>query len=154
MLNRQKVLLKIMPLIFAVAIISQPAYAQADFSMESGQGDTDGKKKKALFIKDDPDDTSRWAKLRDIFQKAEKGKRDSFAQIDDSGYDAEEGENDKKLLKLSGILSDKEGRSSALLNGYIVKRGDSYDGYKVKKVGKNSVTLRKNGKEHVLYVQQ
>lgn len=126
----------------------------------SSMGVTEGggtSKKKAVFIKDDPNDTSRWGKVRDIFQSTKiksKVPKKYTAKTDNSPQSKNKSKIKKVLFpELLGIMVDKKGGSSALLDGCIVKRGSHYEGYKVKKIGNNFITLLRNGKEYVLHVQ-
>ena len=143
-----------MAILVIVGVSNLFAQDASFISTTDGDGNSN---KKAIFIKDDPSDTSRWAKVRDVFQSpkiASRGSKAKTAQTDNSPQNNNIPGMKKVLFpQLLGIMLDKKGDSSALLDGCIVKRGSYYDGYKVKKVGKNYITLLKNGKEYVLHVQ-
>lgn len=136
---------------------TQNMFAQDDIS--SGMGEV-GEKTKVIFIKDDPSDTSRWAKIRDVFQSAASKEEQEAAGLqqlgsqDNTGVTGKRIEKSNQMPRLSGIMSGGKNNISALVNGYIVKKGDFIDGYTVKNIASNSVALEKNGKEYFLYVQQ
>ena len=125
-------------------------------------GGGENSEEKVIIIKDDPDDTSRWAKIRDIFQSSASKKeaaesqqlKDQIIEQDSIGTDGKKIDKPNIMPQLTGIMSSGKNDTSALVNGYIVKKGDFIDGYTVKKIASNSVILEKNGKEYVLYVQQ
>lgn len=133
-------------------------------------------KEKVVFIADDPNDTSRWAAIKDVFLSPADRKKarapglirpdaNGTVAASDDDEEQEQGvaqgqsqaqakERSDSILRLSGIIIGEKNDFSALINDQTVKKGDFFDGYQVRKIGKNSVTLEKNGKEYVLYVQQ
>jgi len=55
-------------------------------------------------------------------------------------------------LDLFGILWDPRGDSSALINNEVVKVGESISGFIIKDITEDSVTVSKDGKEHLIKV--
>ena len=58
-----------------------------------------------------------------------------------------------RLPRLTGILFSSDEDRSALLDGKFVREGDQIMDFKVYKIRKNSVLLKRNKEEHALYVQ-
>ena len=83
----------------------------------------------------------------------DKARRDPFfALVDQNGRyrSGQELAYYSKNLKLSGILWDPRGASSAVINGEVVKLGDSVAGFVLKEVTENSVTVSKDAQEYVI----
>ena len=53
-------------------------------------------------------------------------------------------------LKLSGILWDPQGQSSALINNQVVQAGDALGSFTIESISKNSVTISKDGRQIML----
>jgi type II secretory pathway component PulC len=86
----------------------------------------------------------------------DKGRRDPFfALVDKDGRYISDAEYSGGL-KLSGILWDPQGQSSALINTQVLRIGESINGFVIKKITKNSVTISKEGKNYILrlFVQE
>ena len=96
-----------------------------------------------------------WAQIEGSFTYDDKNKRDPFLPlVDQNGRYLLSSElfYSSGALELTGILWDKYGNSSALLNNKIVKVGEDVSGYKVEIITKNSVTISKDGKEYKITV--
>jgi len=52
--------------------------------------------------------------------------------------------------QLQSVLTGARGREVAVIDGQTLRRGDKIDGAVLVKVGKDSVTLRRGGKDEVL----
>jgi MSHA biogenesis protein MshK len=52
--------------------------------------------------------------------------------------------------QLQSVLTGTRGREVAVIDGQTLRRGDRFDGAVLVKVGKDSVTLRRGGKDEVL----
>ena len=146
-------------LLAVLLFVAQNMSAQV-VSRGSASGSTNDK---AVFIADTPGDTTRWAKIRDIFLSPADRKKalapglirpDDENQPTEEDEAASEAEKPEVLPRVSGIIIGEKNDVSALINDYPVKKGDFVDDYLVKKISRSSVTLEKNGKEYVLYVQQ
>lgn len=89
----------------------------------------------------------------DSFIYDDKGKRDPFLPLVDEGgrylLDSELPYSFGEL-KVTGILWDSEGKSSALINNKVVAIGESISGFMVKDISKDSVTVSKGGKEYII----
>ncbi|GEM_PF-2172419 len=119
-----------------------------------------------VFIEDEPGDTSRWAAIRDIFMSPADRKKSSAPGLIPPSATAEGEEPDvaveagsqENLPRLRGILLAGKRDFTALftekLRDMAVKKGDVINDYTVTEITRNSVTLEKNGKEIVLYVQE
>lgn len=70
------------------------------------------------------------------------GRRDPFIapQADLSGLHFGQGS-----FRLEGVILDVKGGSYAIVNGEIVKEGTVFEGYLLKKVGKNQAVFEKDG---------
>ena len=76
-----------------------------------------------------------------------QGKRNPFIPLITSGgkllkLDADKSENN---LLLEGIIYDQKGISYAIVNGEVIKTGDSILGYQVLKIENNKVLFIKEG---------
>lgn len=82
------------------------------------------------------------------------GRRDPFVPLvdDDGRFIMEVGElYSFDDLTLVGILWDRDGKSTALINDEIVEEGQSFYGFTIKKISVNSVTVSRDGKEYILW---
>jgi hypothetical protein len=85
-----------------------------------------------------------------FFDYDDKGRRDPFfALVDKDGRYISDTEYSGGL-NLSGILWDPQGKSSALINAQVLRIGESINGFKIKEITKNSVTISKEGKNYIL----
>ena len=76
----------------------------------------------------------------DEFSYDSHGKRDPFVSPDLAHAGLGTGE-----LKLEGVIIDATKGSYALVNGEIVREGDSFDGFTLKKVESNRAIFDKDG---------
>ena len=77
------------------------------------------------------------------FRYDSHGKRDPFvspAQVLTTGTQVSAGE-----LRLEGVIVDPVGSSYAIVNGQIVREGDTLEGFLIKKVQANQVVFEKAG---------
>ena len=77
------------------------------------------------------------------FRYDSHGKRDPFvspAQALTTGTQVSAGE-----LRLEGVIVDPTGSSYAIVNGQIVREGDTLEGFLIKKVEANQVVFEKAG---------
>jgi hypothetical protein len=89
----------------------------------------------------------------DDFRYDSKGKRDPF--VPQAQFGLKEKQIGVAQLKIEGIILDQAGKSFAIVNGEIVKEGDAYGGFKVKKIVTNQVTFEdKNGKPLEIILDQ
>ncbi len=72
-----------------------------------------------------------------------KGRRDPFVPLIGQGHQREEDGNLSGELRLEGIILDPGKESLAVINGKVVKEGDSFGPYKVAKIERTSVLLSK-----------
>lgn len=82
------------------------------------------------------------------------GKRDPFAPLIGHGkLTATVGLEDVASIaevKLEGIATSAKGRTTAILNGELMKEGDTIGIVRVLRISKNSVTLLMGGKEYTV----
>lgn len=89
-----------------------------------------------------------------------KGKRNPFVPlVTPDGrllqLEAEEGGTvQPKALSLEGIIYDKGGLSYAIVNGAVVKIGDSVGEFQVLKIEKNRVTFAKEGQAQTIELKE
>ncbi|VAW12937.1 hypothetical protein MNBD_BACTEROID05-1194 [hydrothermal vent metagenome] len=92
----------------------------------------------------------------DSFVYDDRGKRDPFVPLVNSKGMIVNIEKDYIIsdLHLEGIMAGASGKSIAILNGRIVKIGESVGDFLIKKVDIDSVTLTKGEKEFVLRLKK
>lgn len=78
------------------------------------------------------------------------GKRDPFVAPNQSVV----GQIGTGELKLEGVIVDQKGGSYAVVNGEIVREGDTFQGYKLNKVESNQATFEKDGEALVVILSQ
>ncbi len=80
------------------------------------------------------------------FRYDSHGKRDPFVSPSDAllvgGHQMGHGE-----LRIEGVIIDPKGDSYAIVNGQIVKEGDLFEGFTLKKVEPNQVTFEKDAEK-------
>jgi hypothetical protein len=76
-----------------------------------------------------------------------QGRRDPFTPLitPDGRIIQLEGKADNKEVMLEGIIYDKHGLSYAVINGEVVKIGDTVSGHQVLKIYKDRVVFIKEG---------
>lgn len=76
-----------------------------------------------------------------------KGRRDPFTPLvtSDGRLLKLDTEDKQKTLRLEGIIYDEHGMSYAIVNGSVVKVGDSIGGFQVLKIRNNVVAFIKDG---------
>ena len=142
-------------------------FAQMDpgggFDDGSGLG---GQSKDTVLFFHDEYDQSRWQRVRDIFWPSNQAMppRATGGNVVSQGDEGEAsggGQLEVKALqttfimpRLIGVLSSDGGKISALINGRILKVGETVDGFKLVKISKTSVTLARNRKEYILNVKE
>ncbi len=57
-----------------------------------------------------------------------------------------------RLPRLTGVMISSDRDHMAILDGTIVRAGDFCSGFRVRKITRNSVVLKGDGEEHVVYV--
>jgi hypothetical protein len=60
---------------------------------------------------------------------------------------------EKKLPVLQGVVITSASEKSVIINGMILNEGDFIEGYTIAQIRKNSVLLKSQREEHVLYVK-
>ncbi|MFH1045463.1 MAG: hypothetical protein V1727_00680 [Candidatus Omnitrophota bacterium] len=91
----------------------------------------------------------------DLFAYKDSGKRDPFiALVSEQGrYIAESGEMySSNELRVSGILWDPEGKSSALINDQMVAEGETFYGFLIKEIRQDHVTVSRDGQDYTIWV--
>jgi hypothetical protein len=58
-----------------------------------------------------------------------------------------------RLPRVTGVILAGNDDRTALIDGSIVREGDSIQGFKLFRIRKHSVVLKRNKEEHVIYVQ-
>lgn len=95
--------------------------------------------------------------VKEPFIYNDRGKRDPMVPlVDKDGRYLLSGEEFYSFsnLRLSGILWDPLGKSSALINNQIIKVGESIWGFKVINITKDSVTFFKDGKDYIIRLSE
>jgi len=98
-----------------------------------------------------------WA--QDLYVYDSAGKRDPFIPLvySDGRFlmlDKEETEEQKNELKLEGIIFDKYGLSYAMLNGAVVRVGESIEDYQILKIEEKKITLIRDGNISVIELKE
>jgi hypothetical protein len=152
-------------LIFMLLLVASNMFAQDSRARKSAFMGKTGKEE-PVFIRDEPGDSSRWAAIRDIFMSPADRKKSTAPGLISPSDDYEGDDPDapetaeaaEKIPQLRGILVAGRHDYTALFNDngrdLAVKKGDSVYDFVILKITRNSVTLEKNGKEIVLYVQE
>ncbi len=79
----------------------------------------------------------------DEFSYDSHGKRDPF--VSPTGGDGKNSQLGSGDLRLEGIVVDLKGQSYAIVNGEIVKEGQSLQGFKLKKITAKEVQFEQDG---------
>lgn len=92
----------------------------------------------------------------DNFVYDSKGKRDPFMPLVTSqGYIVNvEEELFAADMNLEGIIYDVQGRSLAIINGKVVKAGDSIGSYRVLEIEQTKVVLTKEAEKYILELKK
>jgi len=94
---------------------------------------------------------------QDEFTYDSKGRRDPFIPLvtsDGRLLKLEEEENKNLTMSLEGIIYDEHAISYAILNGEVVKVGDTIGDYQVLKIEKNKVVLIKEGETEEIWLKK
>lgn len=95
--------------------------------------------------------TCAYVFAQDVFLYDAKSKRDPFIPLVNSdgrflNMETQEQDSKKSDLKLEGIVYDKFGLSYAMLNGTVIRIGETIEDYQVLKIEEKKVILIKDGK--------
>lgn len=101
----------------------------------------------------DPSSPNSWDRIRDVFRPYSGGTA-VHADQQEHGQEAGKGESKIRLPALQGILMSSDNDKVAILEDQFARPGDFCAGFEVKKINKNTVVLKREGKEFVLYVKQ
>ncbi len=89
----------------------------------------------------------------DEFRYDSHGKRDPFVSPSDALVvgDHQIGHGE---LRLEGVIVDQKGGSYAIVNGQIVKEGDLFEGFNLKKIEANRAFFEKDGERFEIVLHQ
>jgi len=85
------------------------------------------------------------------FQYDGHGRRDPFVPASETIWAS--GQWSFKDLRLEGVVLDPMA-SYVVINGEIIKEGDSFSGFRVEKIDAGHVQLTKDGEAYLLYLRQ
>ncbi|NLI76327.1 MAG: hypothetical protein GX442_07795 [Candidatus Riflebacteria bacterium] len=132
--------------------------AQDGLVLEEGPGG-----RKFIFsIIDEPDPTSPnpWDRARDIFRSSVRApvapvaSASSPVAVEKASAEAVIDQPSVRLPVLQGVLTSSDRDTIAILDDQFTRQGDFCAGFEVKKISKNAVVLKREGKEYVLYVKE
>lgn len=86
------------------------------------------------------------------FRYDSHGKRDPF--LSPSTQNFAEGQLSHGELKLEGIVIDQKGKSYAVINGEIVREGQSFQGFLIKTITTQEVTFQKDNEAFKIPLRQ
>lgn len=86
------------------------------------------------------------------FRYDSHGKRDPF--IAPGEEVAAGGQVEHSRLSLEGVVVDEKGTSYAIVNSEIVRQGDTFQGFLLKKVEPNKATFEKEGERFEVLLRQ
>lgn len=143
------------------APITSPMDAAPPGSTEGAGGSASGQSPQGITITDevDPNSPNPWDRVRDVFRPFGGGPRVKVVEvaaptIQEAGPEIPTEEEKRRMPALQGILISSDDDKVAILDDQFTRPGDFCAGYQVKKIHKNSVVLKRDGKEFVLYVKQ
>ncbi len=88
----------------------------------------------------------------DEFRYDSHGKRDPF--LSPTTQSVAEGQLSHGELKLEGIVIDKDGQSYAVVNSEIVREGQKFQGFLLKKITTQDVTFQKDDETFTILLRQ
>ena len=90
--------------------------------------------------------------IADEFRYDSHGKRDPF--LSPTTQNVGEGQLSHGELKLEGIVVDKNGQSYAVVNSEIVREGQKFQGFVLKKITTQEVTFQKDDENFNIPLRQ
>lgn len=134
--------------------------AQDGLILEEGPGG----RKFVFSIIDEPDPTSPnpWDRARDIFRSSVRAPVTPVIRVASTprpvaataSAEAVIDQPSVRLPVLQGVLTSSDRDTIAILDDQFTRQGDFCAGFEVKKISKNAVVLKREGKEYVLYVKE
>ena len=85
------------------------------------------------------------------FRYDNHGRRDPFVSPAQAGFGTQLGQSE---LRLEGVIVDQKGGSYAIVNGEIVREGEKFQGFLLRKIEPNRVMFQKEGENFETILNQ